>query len=74
MNRENKRKQYEKGYYKNHACEETMPVKKPSPAATAAAWWYLPVPAVTTATTVPIVSTASMWISSPVTGNPIAAA
>jgi hypothetical protein len=23
MNRENKRKQYEKGYYKNHACEET---------------------------------------------------
>ena len=24
MNRENKRKQYEKGYYKTHACEETF--------------------------------------------------
>ena len=24
MNRENKRRQYEKGYYKNHACEESF--------------------------------------------------
>lgn len=24
MNRENKRKQYSKGYYKNHACDETF--------------------------------------------------
>ena len=24
MNRENKRKQYEKGYYKNHPCEESF--------------------------------------------------
>ena len=24
MNRENKRRQYEKGYYKTHACEETF--------------------------------------------------
>lgn len=27
MNRENKRKQYEKGYYKTHACNETFVCK-----------------------------------------------
>ena len=27
MNRENKRKQYEKGYYKTHACEESFTCK-----------------------------------------------
>lgn len=27
MNRENKRKQYEKGYYKNHPCEESFTCK-----------------------------------------------
>ncbi len=27
MNRENKRKQYEKGYYKNHPCEESFSCK-----------------------------------------------
>ena len=27
MNRENKRKLYEKGYYKNHACNETFTCK-----------------------------------------------
>ena len=27
MNRENKRKQYEKGYYKNHSCDETFTCK-----------------------------------------------
>lgn len=27
MNRENKRKQYEKGYYKTHACNETLSAK-----------------------------------------------
>ena len=27
MNRENKRKQYEKGYYKTHACDETFTCK-----------------------------------------------
>ena len=68
MNRENKRKQYEKGYYKNHAC------KRPLLAETAAAWWFPPVPAVTTGTTVPTVSTAVMWTLSPATGNPTAAA
>jgi len=27
LNRENKRKLYEKGYYKNHACNETFTCK-----------------------------------------------
>ena len=27
MNRENKRRQYEKGYYKTHACEESFTCK-----------------------------------------------
>ena len=27
MNRENKRKQFEKGYYKNHKCSETFKCK-----------------------------------------------
>ena len=27
MNRENKRKQFEKGYYKTHACDETFTCK-----------------------------------------------
>ena len=27
MNRENKRKQYEKGYYKTHACDESFTCK-----------------------------------------------
>ena len=27
MNRENKRKQYEKGYYKTHPCDESFPCR-----------------------------------------------
>ena len=27
MNRENKRRQYEKGYYKTHACEDSFTCK-----------------------------------------------
>ena len=27
MNRENKRKTFEKGYYKTHACNDTLPAK-----------------------------------------------
>ena len=53
MNRENKRKQFEKGYYKTHGCRY------------AADWLYLPEQAVTTAIIVQTVLAVCIWILSP---------
>ena len=58
MNRENKRKQYEKGYYKTHACNETFTCRAREAAI---------------GITVRIVFTVCMWISSRETGSRIAA-
>ena len=62
MNRENKRKQFEKGYYKNHPCQESFTCKVcgrlVTPEGAAAA----------TATIVPTACPASTWMWSRETG------
>ena len=67
MNRENKRKQYEKGYYKTHPCGET------SPAGTAAIPSSRRARGATTGTIAPTACVPCIWTSSRVTGNRTAA-
>ena len=49
MNRENKRKSFEKGYYKTHPCHDSFTCRS------AAGWWSPPARGATTATTAPTV-------------------
>ena len=67
MNRENKRKQYEKGYYKTHPCDESFICRNCG---------YPVVPAgagATIGTIAPTACVPCIWTSSRVTGNRTAA-
>ena len=55
MNRENKRKTFEKGYYKTHACHDTFTCK------VAVDLVCRKMPAAATATTAPTAFQAFMW-------------
>ncbi len=68
MNRENKRKTFEKGYYKTHACNDTFTCKVCGRSA------RRKMPAATTATIAPTACPAFMWTKNPVTAPPTAAA
>ena len=66
MNRENKRKTFEKDYYKTHACSDTFVCKVCGPSSRKT-------PALTTGTIAPIASRACMSILTPATARPTAA-
>ena len=67
MNRENKRKLYAKGYYKNHPCNETFTCKVCGRLVTPGGAGS------DHRNHCPIVCPASMWMWNPVTGNPTVA-
>lgn len=64
MNRENKRKIFEKGYYKTHPCRDSFTCK-------VCGWLVTPeAAAAITATTAPTVCPACIWMRSLGTGPP----
>ena len=73
MNRENKKKSFEKNYYKTHPCNESFVCKNPSSVRSAAKPLYRQAQGAIIGTIARTVSPASIWTMNRETGRQAAA-